>query len=486
MTLGQKPQCPPLFDKFQGQSEQQNIFGICRRLPKPINRFLIVFFVTLLGIVSLQNVVQSADATPTAPADWARAFTIVGGQPATPGEWPWQTLVRSGPYMCGGTLIHQQWVLTAAHCVVNKQNVTFAPADVTVTLGEHDRSKPEGTEQKINVIQVIPHPDYTAPWNDHDIALLQLAMPATLGPAVGIVPLVVSPTDDALVAHGAPSVVTGWGVTAEGGGTAAELQEVMVPVVSNQACQAAYGQITVGMLCAGYDEGGKDSCQGDSGGPLVVPTTDNGWKLAGVVSFGYGCARPGFYGVYTRVSTYTGWIEEKINGALPPVTSTPTPLPTPMSPISATVLPGQAVTITMGSANEPKTILAIPAGAVTVPTELIYSESSLSTQSLGAIRIGGRAFSLQARQDNLALTALTFQLPVTMTIFYADAEMSAWSETEVTLFELQPTDGTWSDTNVVAIEHAPEANRLVVAIHDATEYAFGAPNRMLFLPMVLR
>lgn len=491
MTLDKQPQYPKLQDEVSWYVRLNKLFIT---FPKQGKQLFILFLIAslgaLLGIISKQNVVQGADPIPFAPLpDLSRTIDIVGGQPADPGEWPWQAFVRTGPYMCGGTLIHEQWVVTAAHCVVNKQNVVFAPADVTVTLGEHNRSQIDGTEQKIGVIQVIPHPEYQAPWNDHDIALLQLVTPATLGPGVAIIEPLVSPTFDALVVPGAPGFVTGWGTTAEGGSTAAVLQEVMVPLVSQQQCQAAYGQITMGMLCAGYDEGGKDSCQGDSGGPLVVQAGDESWKLAGVVSFGHGCARPDFYGVYTRVSTYASWLAQQINGQPTPTvtpTLTPTPTPTPAPPIHTMLLPDQAVTITMTGTNATKTIVEIPAGAVTVPTELIYSENTLPTQPLGTVRVGTRTFRLQVQQDNLAVAALAFQQPLTMTIFYSDAEVAALSEDAVSLFELHPADGSWSITNVTQIDHDPAANRLVVTITDVADYALGAPNRLLFLPMVLR
>lgn len=487
MSLGKQPHYPQLHQAVQRQARAHTLFPIQYRQAKQLRQALIVLLLALLGSLRMGGAVQSADPLPLTPMpDGARTVTIVGGQPADPGEWPWQAFVRSGPYMCGGSLIHEEWVVTAAHCVVNKQNVVFAPTDVTVTLGEHNRTQSEGTEQKIGVIQVIPHPQYRAPWNDHDIALLHLTTPAVLGPAVAIIQPLVSPTFDALVTPGAPSFVTGWGTTAEGGAVAAELQEVMVPIVSQPQCQAAYGQITMGMLCAGYEEGGKDSCQGDSGGPLVVQAGDKQWKLAGIVSFGYGCAQPGFYGVYTRVSAYASWLEEQITGALPSVPPPPTPTPTPVPPISTLLLPDQAATITMTGTNGTKTILAIPAGAVTVPTELIYSEASLATQAVGAVRIGGRTFSLDVQQDKIPVTTLTFQQPVTMTILYADADLDALSEAEVTLFALQPTDGSWSTTNVVRIEHDPDANRLVVAITEAADYALGGPNRLIFLPVALR
>jgi hypothetical protein len=144
------------------------------------------------------------------------------------------------------------------------------------------------------------------------------------------------------------SLVSGWGATAEGGSSAAILQKVRVPIVSNTTCNAAYGGgITANMLCAGLVEGGKDSCQGDSGGPLVVPD-GSGWRLAGVVSFGNGCARPNFYGVYTRISSFTTWITSQVGAPptptpakrayLPIVSRAPTPTPAP--PPNVIVNPG--------------------------------------------------------------------------------------------------------------------------------------------------
>jgi secreted trypsin-like serine protease len=232
----------------------------------------------------------------------------VGGNTADAGEWPWQALVRPGPFLCGGSLIADDWVLTAAHCVTG-----FGPANVTVTLGDHTIFVSDGTEQVFNsVAQVIIHPDYDSSSNDNDVALLQLPTPAALLP--GQVE-VVSLNREADIAPGTLATVTGWGTTSEGGVIAQILQEVEIPVVTNQVCNQSYGGgITSNMLCAGFQTGGKDSCQGDSGGPLVIPV-NNSWAQIGIVSFGNGCARPDFYGVYSRVSALVGWIES-ITGPL--------------------------------------------------------------------------------------------------------------------------------------------------------------------------
>lgn len=259
-----------------------------------------------------------------------RQLLIVGGENAAVGELPWQVLVLPGPYMCGGSLLTTEWVVTAAHCVVDDFNNPMPPAEISVRAGEYNRSQNDGTEQQRNVSTVLVHPDYNPNTSDSDIALLRLATPVTFGPSVGPIPLVSSPANDALVAPGVLSLVSGWGATSEGGSSATILQKVRLPIVSNATCNASYGGITANMLCAGLAEGGKDSCQGDSGGPLVVPD-GSGWRLAGVVSFGNGCARPNFYGVYTRVSSFVTWINTQIGGVVTP-TFTPTTVPPTITP----------------------------------------------------------------------------------------------------------------------------------------------------------
>lgn len=106
--------------------------------------------------------------------------------------------------------------------------------------------------------------------------------------------------------------VTGWGALSENGNSPDLLQKVEVPFVDNAKCKQTYfGLNEQQMLCAGYEEGGKDACQGDSGGPMVFRYSSDQWVVAGVVSWGWGCARPNTPGVYTRVSSYAQWIFEK-------------------------------------------------------------------------------------------------------------------------------------------------------------------------------
>ncbi|MEW5957775.1 MAG: serine protease [Chloroflexota bacterium] len=265
---------------------------------------------------------------------------IVGGGPADPGEYPWMVAIVdtniSNPLdgqFCGGSLIDSEWVLTAAHCVIN-YGIVVAPGSIQVVLGIDQLSDGPTSGligQRIGVTQVIPHPSYNAATSDFDIALLHLTSPALLGPTVETIG-VIGPADGTLVLPGTLATVTGWGATSEGGAGSNQLLEVDLPIVSNSTCNApsSYnGDITDNMLCAGYAAGGQDSCQGDSGGPLIVPDGQGGFLQAGVVSWGYGCAQPNLYGVYTRVSQFKGWIDLYVNGPtvviyLPLVLNNPT------------------------------------------------------------------------------------------------------------------------------------------------------------------
>jgi len=475
-------------------------------LLKQLSQYILIFVLVLLGVTGWQRTVQSAeDVLPTPTPVLDREVEIVGGQPAEPGEWPWQVFVRLGPYMCGGTLLHPEWVLTAAHCVMDSQETLFAPEEIRVVLGEHNRTKQEGTEQEIGADRVIPHPAYNSTTNDNDLALLHLTTPAILGNRVGIVQPVVSPADDGLMITGAQAVVTGWGTTAEGGSVSAELMEVTVPIVANSQCNHAYGTITDNMVCAGYAQGGKDSCQGDSGGPLVVPAEDEGWKLAGIVSFGYGCARAGYYGVYTRVSRYVDWIEEQIGHDLSTAPATPTATPTALLPtstptntptntptptatpvISAIIMPDQPLALSITSDSGTQITFELPAGAVDTPTELHYHETQVVNPPQSAIRFGEHVFVLDASRNSLALETVTFRQPMTMTIHYTDVAIRTLNEAELALFVHEPNSNQWATESVTVIEYAPEQNRLVVAVTQATKYALGSPNRIIFLPTIAR
>lgn len=170
--------------------------------------------------------------------------------------------------------------------------------------GELDRDVDEGTEQSVVLSQIIQHENYNGFTISNDIALLRLSSPLTFNTYVAPI---------ALPAQGQAAtgdcVVSGWGALTEGGSSPSILQKVTVPIVSDTECRAAYGESDVedSMICAGVPEGGKDSCQGDSGGPMACSDTGSTY-LAGIVSWGYGCARPGYPGVYCEVAYFVDWV----------------------------------------------------------------------------------------------------------------------------------------------------------------------------------
>ncbi|XP_072550587.1 prostasin-like [Salminus brasiliensis] len=239
---------------------------------------------------------------------------IVGGNSADSGAWPWQVSIQySRGHFCGGSLINNNWILSAAHCFQSSQ--TSSPSALTVYLGLSSLQTVNSNTQRMSVRQIINHPSYVSITNDNDIALLELSTSVTFTDYVQPVCLAAS---GSTLGAGTLVWVTGWGNinTDVSLPSPKNLQEVEVPIVSNTKCASSYGTITNNMLCAGLSEGGKDSCQGDSGGPLVIKQSA-GWTQAGVVSFGNGCAKPNFPGVYARVSEYQSWINSKISSSQP-------------------------------------------------------------------------------------------------------------------------------------------------------------------------
>ncbi|XP_048024863.1 trypsin-2-like isoform X3 [Megalobrama amblycephala] len=219
---------------------------------------------------------------------------IIGGYECLPHSQPWQVHLSDGRALCGGSLINETWVVSAAHC-------KFLRSGLIIHLGKHKKSVNEATEQKIGVEKMIRHQKYNDKPHNNDIMLIKLRKPAIFNKYVKPIPLTTSCSS-----AGEQCLVSGWGKTRVG--TASALQCLKLPVLSKTQCKDAYGtKITKNMFCAGFMKGGKDSCQGDSGGPVVC----NG-KLKGVVSWGKGCARPGFPGVYAEVCRYTDWIKDII------------------------------------------------------------------------------------------------------------------------------------------------------------------------------
>ena len=166
--------------------------------------------------------------------------------------------------------------------------------------------------QEIQVEKIIKHENYNKPVAlAHDIALLKLKTPATLGSGVGTVCL---PNINHPLLGGKRCYITGWGTLSSGGSQPDYLMEASVPIVSQAKCGQAYGSSNIhdSMICAGLDAGGVDACQGDSGGPMVCEFNGK-WFIEGATSWGHGCAAAGKYGVYAKVRNLKSWVESKMS-----------------------------------------------------------------------------------------------------------------------------------------------------------------------------
>ncbi|XP_026570231.1 chymotrypsinogen A-like [Pseudonaja textilis] len=225
---------------------------------------------------------------------------IVNGEDAVPGSWPWQVSLQepSGWHFCGGSLVNENWVVTAAHCGVTTNNF--------VVLGEFDRCSPEEKIQKLAVEKVFVHPNWDSGKLNNDIALIKLATPATFSDTVS--PVCLTDATDSFQS-GNLCVTTGWGKTRYNAfDTPCKLQQTALPLLSNQQCSEFWGsKITDSMVCAGA--AGSSSCMGDSGGPLVCQN-GNIWKLVGIVSWGSSRCSTSTPAVYGRVSALRAWADK--------------------------------------------------------------------------------------------------------------------------------------------------------------------------------
>ncbi|XP_019616229.1 PREDICTED: chymotrypsin B-like [Branchiostoma belcheri] len=234
---------------------------------------------------------------------------IVGGETARAHSWPWQISMQSstGYHICGGSLINENWVLTAAHC-------NPLPNNHKIILGEHSRSSDSEDIQTLDVEATICHSQYNVGVQfDNDICLIKLSRPAVLGEHVK--PVCLAETTDEYTSS-MTCYTTGWGRTDTSSSASADtLQQTQLPVMTNEVCAGYWGSgpLTDRMICAGAE--GSVSCQGDSGGPLVCQKQANGpWNLVGVVSWGSSSCLTNYPAVYARVTALRTWIDESISG----------------------------------------------------------------------------------------------------------------------------------------------------------------------------
>ncbi|XP_046450136.1 trypsin-1-like [Daphnia pulex] len=240
---------------------------------------------------------------------------IVGGTEVEPNSLPFQvSLQRKGltglySQSCGGSILDENTILDAAHCV-DGANIP----NLRIVAGEHSLSVESGLEQNRLVTRVATHPRYNSATYEDDISLIFLDAPLDLSvpsaKAISLPP----PTSELDPPAGTVVTCSGWGTTSSGGSISDVLRSVDIPVVSDADCDSAYGgtasspSVFPSMMCAGDTaNGGIDSCQGDSGGPLFTGTGETAVQH-GIVSWGQGCALARFPGVYTQVSYFLDWI----------------------------------------------------------------------------------------------------------------------------------------------------------------------------------
>jgi len=231
---------------------------------------------------------------------------VVGGEDAERGEFPHMIQLQYyDSHMCGASIIKEDWVLTAAHCVDGE-----SPSSLKLVAGQHSLIGNDNTEQYGEIDQIIVHPKYGSSGYDFDIAVLKLKSPYKFNEHVGKIELFT----ESDVPKGGKAQTSGWGRLSAGGPIPDILQKLTVNIYEDSVCSGAYGDIfTPNMVCAGNIEGGHCVCNGDSGSPLYIE--DGGKKQqVGIVSWGNPCANAGYPAAYAEVGAFIDFVQQNVPG----------------------------------------------------------------------------------------------------------------------------------------------------------------------------
>ncbi|XP_025989868.2 clotting factor G beta subunit [Solenopsis invicta] len=294
-----------------------------------LSRFNAMALLLLFGILFMRihaEYINLADV-PCGRSERIEATRIVGGQNAAPREFPWLvSITRKGGHFCGGAILNDKFILTAGHCLCVGTN-KIPVKQLRVTLGEHNLRAPEiPAARHESITNAVLHPGHMCGKYVDDIALLELARPISWSESVKPACLPVATGKPGYSAFGGvDAIIAGWGWLGEDRSKnkrADVVQKVEVQVVTNDICNEWYAsqkksvKINTTQMCAGFEEGGKDSCWADSGGPLMVGSHPAGpLMVIGVVSNGIGCGRVRLPGIYARVSDYVSWITQETNSS---------------------------------------------------------------------------------------------------------------------------------------------------------------------------